>query len=89
MESAVTLLREPIDLKQLYKQELDKIDPYFADYPWEDKRYYAMWCGQMYYFIRNATRLLAAAAAKELALAGFVIEDSDTEDSAEDGEEGA
>lgn len=58
------LLTSPLNLQDLYKSEQEKIGPFFTHYPWEDKRAYAMWCGQMYYFIREATRLLAAAAAR-------------------------
>ncbi|MGE0528103.1 MAG: iron-containing redox enzyme family protein [Bdellovibrionales bacterium] len=60
----MNLLRETTDLNSLYTRELEKIGPLFKGYPWEVKYAYAMWCGQMYYFIRNATRLLAAAAAR-------------------------
>jgi len=51
-------------LNALNTRELDKVGPLFLEYPWEKKEAYVMWCGQMYYFISNATRLLAAAAAR-------------------------
>jgi hypothetical protein len=53
-----------LELKNLYLSEQDRLDPHFDKYPWEEKEAYIVWCGQMYYFIRNATRLLASAAAR-------------------------
>ncbi|MBX2986969.1 MAG: iron-containing redox enzyme family protein [Bdellovibrionaceae bacterium] len=43
---------------------LTTLDRIFKDSPWEDPRFYAQWCGQFFYFVAHATRLLAASAAR-------------------------
>lgn len=43
---------------------LDELCKNAEDFPWEDKKSYANWCAQTYYFVLHSTRLFAAAAAK-------------------------
>lgn len=43
---------------------MESLDRVLMSCPWEDPRFYAVWCGQFYYFVAHATRLLAASAAR-------------------------
>lgn len=55
---------QPQSLFASQDKVLSTLDEMFRAAPWEDPKFYAMWCAQTYYFVSNSTRLLAAGAAR-------------------------
>lgn len=58
------LPQQPQSLFASQEKVLTKLDRMFLEAPWEDPKFYAMWCAQTYYFVSQSTRLLAAGAAR-------------------------
>lgn len=55
------------ELKNLmshHEKEMSKTKKIMLSCPWEQTEFYVNWCGQFYFFVAHATRLLAAAAAR-------------------------
>jgi hypothetical protein len=48
---------------KIHEEKMSVISKILSDFPWESKQAYSLWCGQFYYFVCHATRLLAASAA--------------------------
>ena len=51
-------------MKSLLKECVDQLGRGLDRFPWSDRRAYAGWIAQTYYYVRHSTRLLAAAAAR-------------------------
>ena len=51
-------------MKTLLNQCVDQLNVAIDRFPWEDKRAYADWLAQTYYYVSHTTRLLAASAAR-------------------------
>lgn len=47
-----------------HDEMMERLEAISKDTPWENPEFYAQWCGQFYYFVCHATRMLAAAAAR-------------------------
>lgn len=52
-----------MNIEDVYKFEMNKLNALAAKMPWQDKKFYANWCAQTYYFVNHSTRLLAMVAA--------------------------
>ncbi len=50
-------------LENLYKSEMQQLDPIFDNFIWTDPWAYAHWCAQTYFFVSHSTRLLSLVAA--------------------------
>lgn len=51
-------------MKALLQDCVDQLAPALARFPWEDRKAYADWVAQTYYYVSHSTRLLAASAAR-------------------------
>jgi hypothetical protein len=51
-------------LLDTHTETMKKSDFILKNCPWESPGFYAGWCGQSYYFVAHATRILAASAAR-------------------------
>lgn len=51
-------------MKALLQEHLERIAPEVEGFPWEDRKAYADFIAQTYYYVRHSTRLLAASAAR-------------------------
>lgn len=51
------------DLSQQFRDTMASADEFLLKLPWHDKKFYAMWLSQIYYFVCEATRLIPYAAA--------------------------
>jgi hypothetical protein len=52
------------ELLDFHQETMKVSDAVLSDCPWENRDYYAHWCGQSYYLVAHATRMLAASAAR-------------------------
>ena len=52
------------DLISFHEATMKETDALLKDCPWENSSFYANWCGQSYYFVAHATRILAASASR-------------------------
>lgn len=53
-----------INVKQELNDLIDKVSTKFEAFPWEDKKAYAQWLAQTYYFVRHTTSFLALSATR-------------------------
>jgi len=61
-----------IDIKEEFEKYVGPLCESMLDFPWEDKRAYASWCAQTYYYVCHSTRLLALGGARsELSAQGM------------------
>ena len=52
------------ELLSFHTETMKTNDRIFRNCPWENPEFYANWCGQNYYFVTHATRILAASASR-------------------------
>src|SRR4051794_23231768 len=51
-------------IERVIHEALAWMGPHVRDFPWGDRRAYADWLAQTYYYVHHSTRLLACAAAR-------------------------